>query len=242
LAAVEARIVAYKILANGLYGSTIVNQERHSETKMVDTSNKKSIKNSISSLRFKSLYHAGDKTLINSTKSTYSLSYPLSLGSAILWESKIIMIRFVYSLYDYLGKHGLKMNPLITDTDSYYTHIPDFLTKFDSIDQFTFKFNNEVYKVFDTTANKPEYQMPETHEEFCCMKNETKNKTMVEFNGICSKVYSKELVKAQPLREKAFQKSYRRNISQMISIDVSLMEQVLKKTTDVLTVTSPQRS
>jgi hypothetical protein len=47
--------------------------------------------------------------------------------------------------------------------------------------------------VFDTTANEEEHQMPETHEAFCCMKNETKNKTMSEFNGVCSKVYSKEI-------------------------------------------------
>jgi hypothetical protein len=43
--------------------------------------------------------------------------------------------------------------------------------------------------VFDTTANEEEHQMSETHEAFCCMKNETKNKTMSEFNGVCSKVY-----------------------------------------------------
>ena len=225
LKAVEARIIAYKILLNGLYGSTIVNQERHSETKMVDTSNKKSIKNSISSLRFKSMYHAGGKTLINSTKSSYSLSYPLSLGSAILWESKIIMIRFVYSLYEYLKKHGLTMNPLITDTDSYYVHIPDFLTKFDSIDQFTFKFNSECYKVFDTTANKPEFQMPETHEEFCCMKNETKNKTITEFNGVCSKVYSKNgTVKGKGVPEKLQKKHLSNELYRSIIDGTGLLE------------------
>lgn len=191
LSAIESRIGAYKIMANGFFGSCIINVDRHSDTKMVNTANKKTIKNSISSLRFKSLYHAGNKTLINMMKSSYTLSYPLCLGSGILWESKNMMIRFVYALYDYLEKYELKLNSLLTDTDSYYFHIPDFFTEFKSIDEFTFKFNKEAYMVFDTSGNKTRYQMPETHEEFCFMKNETKNKSMTEFNGLCSKVYSK---------------------------------------------------
>lgn len=208
LKAVEARITAFKIIANGLYGSTIVNQERHSETEMLDVTETKSLKKRVSSLRFKSLYHAGGKVLVNSMKSSYSLSYPLSLGSAILWESKLLMTRFVYSLYDYLKEHGLEFNPMMTDTDSYIFHIPRFTEKFKSIDQFTYLFNKNCYPVFDTSFNEAEYQQPETHEELCFMKNETKNEPITNFNGICSKVYSfNDKIKGKGVSKK-LQKKY----------------------------------
>jgi hypothetical protein len=126
LSAVECRIACAKIKANGLYGATIINQDRHSETEMIESTNVKLLKKRISSLRFKSLYMADKMVLINSDKASYNLSYPLSLGSAILWESKIMMGTFVYTLYEYLKSNGLKMNPMMTDTDSFCVHVPNF--------------------------------------------------------------------------------------------------------------------
>jgi hypothetical protein len=81
-------------------------------------------------LRFKSLYQADQKVLINSMKASYDLSYPLSIGSAILWESKIMMGTFVYSLYDFLQEKGLELNSLFTDTDSFAFHVPGFYKVF----------------------------------------------------------------------------------------------------------------
>ena len=192
LANVECRIACAKIKANGLYGATIINQDRHSETEIVDVTNTKILKKRISSLRFKSLYQADQKVLVNMDKNVYNLSYPLSLGSAILWESKVMMGTFVYALYDYLRSLRLEMFSLMTDTDSFCCQVPKFTTVFSSFDEFSMRFNTDCYRVFDTSFNKPEFQDPTTHEELCFMKNETKNVPITEFNGICSKVYSYE--------------------------------------------------
>jgi hypothetical protein len=165
LAAVECRIACAKIKANGLYGATIINQDRHSETEMLSIEETKLLKKRISSLRFKSLYQADQKVLVNSEKASYNLSYPLSLGSAILWESKNMMGTFVYTLYEFLKGYGIEMNVMMTDTDSYCVHVPNFHDVFDSYDQMTTCFNEERYRVFDTSFNKPEFQDPTTHEE-----------------------------------------------------------------------------
>jgi hypothetical protein len=92
------------------------------------------------------------------------------------------------------------MNPLMTDTDSYCVHIPGFFSKFGSYDEFSVEFN-KFFRCLDTSFNKPEFQDPTTHEQLCFLKNECKNVNIVDFNGICSKVYSyiredeKEVVK-----------------------------------------------
>lgn len=216
IAVVECLIACAKIKANGLYGATIINQDRHSETEMINVEETKLLKKRISSLRFKSLYHADQKVLINSEKTSYNLSYPLSLGSAILWESKVMMGNFVYELYEFLKADGLQMNALMTDTDSFCLHIPNFHDVFDSYDQMSVVFNEERYRVFDTSFNAPEFQDPTTHEELCFMKNETKNVPITEFNGICSKVYSyvkaneQQVVKAKGVGE-TLQKKYLTN-------------------------------
>jgi hypothetical protein len=57
-------------------------------------------------------------------KTSYTITSPISLGSAILWESKILMLTFVYSLQAYLKDLGLSVNTLMTDTDSWFFHIP----------------------------------------------------------------------------------------------------------------------
>jgi hypothetical protein len=125
--AIAGKIAVTKLTLNGCYGSTVIRQDRHSDTKLYDTtSDLKALKGAVSSLRFKSLLHAGGKTLINMDKTSYTITSPISLGSAILWESKILMLTFVYSLQAYLKDLGLSVNTLMTDTDSWFFHIPDF--------------------------------------------------------------------------------------------------------------------
>jgi len=114
-------------------------------------------------------------------------------------------------LYRFLQRKNLKMNALMTDTDSFSAHIPDFFSKFGSYDEFSVEFN-KFYRCLDTSFNKPEFQDPTTHEALCFLKNETKNVNITSFQGICSKVYSyiredeKEVVKAKgisaPLQRK----------------------------------------
>lgn len=188
--AISGKIAVTKILLCGTFGSTIIRQDLHSDTKLFDTtSDLVPLKKAVSSLRFKSLLHAGGKTLVCSDKSTYINTSPISLGSAILWESKILMLTFVYSLRAYLKDLGLSLNLLYTDTDSVVFHIPDFRDVFESFDELSSWFNEDIFPVFDTRFNAPEHQHPETHEAFSMFKNEVPA-GISEFNGVCSKVYS----------------------------------------------------
>jgi hypothetical protein len=52
IAEVECLIVSAKLKLNGLYGSTIINQDRHSETEILDVTETKLLKKRISSLTF----------------------------------------------------------------------------------------------------------------------------------------------------------------------------------------------
>ena len=194
LAALESMIVAFKIFLNGLYGSTIVNQERHSETALFSVDDTEKLRKNISSFRYKSLLHLDEKVLLNKTKKSYQLEYPLMLGSAILFESKLIIAKWVFTLYDWLKKQfGLTLEAQMTDTDSYIFHIPNFKKCFDSIDQMCYFFNKECYSAFDTTFSAKQYQQPKTHQAFCHFKNETKGVPLIEFNGIAPKRYSYRL-------------------------------------------------
>ena len=194
LAALESKITAYKLLLNGLYGSTIVNQEKHSETALFSVDDTEKLRKNISSFRYKSLLHLDKKVLVNKTKKSYQLEYPLMLGSAILFESKLIIAKWVFTLYDWLKKEfDLTFDAQMTDTDSYIFHIPNFKNCFDSIDQMCYYYNQECYSAFDTTFSEKRYQQPETHQAFCHFKNETKGVSLVEFNGIAPKRYSYRL-------------------------------------------------
>jgi hypothetical protein len=63
------------------------------------------------------------------------------------------MLTFVYSLQAYLKDLGLSVNTLMTDTDSWFFHIPDFRDVFESFDELSAWFNEDVYPAFDTRFN-----------------------------------------------------------------------------------------
>ena len=235
LAALESKIAAYKILLNGLYGSTIVNQEKHSETTLFSVDDTEKLRKNISSFRYKSLLHLSEKVLVNKTKKSYQLEYPLMLGSAILFESKLIIAKWVFTLYDWLKKEfELSFDAQMSDTDSYILHIPDAKPCFDSIDQLAYYFNKECYSAFDTTFSTKAYQQPETHQAFCHFKNETKGVALVEFNGIAPKRYSyrlaevkgkagKECIKGKGIPMAMQEKHFKMELDRQV-IDGSIMD------------------
>ena len=176
----DCLIATIKIKLNGLYGYSIVQQEKHSEIALLDLSNINEIKQCVNSLRFKSLLKVDNKVIINQQKKYYELSYPLFLGSAILWKSKEILATFIYKLYDYIellnekiGNENdkMKLDIQVSDTDSVIFSIQNFRKHFANKSIFTYKFNTEIYQAFDTTHNTKDYQQPETHQAFSMFKD-----------------------------------------------------------------------
>ena len=188
--AISSKIEAYKIILNGAYGACLISVDKHTEVEMLKSTEVDKLRKRISSFRHKSLLHLEDIVLLNRFKTSYQLSYSLSVGSAILFESKLIIARWVFQLYEWLKTKGLGFESIMTDTDSYIFNIVDFHNVFSSVDEFTFLFNQECYSAFDTSFNKPEYQMPETHQAFGHFKDECKGKAIMDFNGIAAKCYS----------------------------------------------------
>lgn len=213
---ISSRIAAYKIILNGLYGAQIINQDRHGQTELFSLEdNKHTVRKRISSLRFKSLLHCGNKTLVNSYNQATTLVYPLFLGSAILAESKLLMVRFVHTLQDFLlSKELPNFDPLMTDTDSYMFHMPEFFTVFSSYDEFAYTFNKECYSLFDTSfCDENKFRQPETHEAFCHMKDETKGIPITSFAGVCSKVYSfKTIEDSESVKGKGISKQLQKKL------------------------------
>jgi hypothetical protein len=167
--------------------------DRHKEADLLDVKTEKGVKalrKRISSPRFLGMLRVGDKAVVNQMKSNYSLEYPLMIGSAILFESKLLTADYIFTLYDKLQGTDMELHPCFYDTDSCCISIKNFKKHYKSIDEFTYKFNKEEYVLFDTSDNIPEYQMPETHSILGCMTNETKNKEITHFAGVASKCYS----------------------------------------------------
>ena len=204
LAAEKTRITVYKILLNALYGYTIVNSDKHKTAELFDIENDvETIHKRVSSPRFLSMINVGEKVVVNQMKSSYTLEYPLMLGSAILFESKLLTARFMYALYDWFKKINaeepecdpVEIHPCMMDTDSCVLSIKNFKQIWESYDHFAYDFNNGVYKLFDTCCSEEKYQMPETHDALGYMTNETDGVEIVDFVAVASKCYSYKTIK-----------------------------------------------
>jgi hypothetical protein len=210
-------IVVIKLILNSIFGYSVVNSDRHSEIQMLDVTEEDDnleIKKAISKNSFKSLIAVDKKVLINKAKATYTLEYPLMIGSAILWESKILTANFVYGVYDYIEKlsvgspHPMELHITFMDTDSVVYSIRNFYRHFQHQSEFSVRFNNEVYPVFDTSFNLAGWQQPETHEELKFLKDEFKGVELLEVNALCAKCYScllandKEVLKAKGISKR----------------------------------------
>lgn len=192
IAVLETRIALTKLILNSLYGYTLVNSDLHSEIEVhtVDDENA-SLKKAISRSNFKSMLVVDRKVVLQKAKSKNTLEYPLMVGAAILWESKLLTARFVYGLYEYLqGFPGTKLVIHMFDTDSVIYSIENFFDHFKHQSEFSVRFNREVFPVFDTSFNLEGWQQPETHEALKFMKDETKGIPLTTFTGLCAKMYS----------------------------------------------------
>lgn len=206
LSALESRISVFKLILNAIYGQCIINSDLHSEVKMfdIDTVDDEDpllenlgLKKAISSMRFKSLLKVGDKCMVSMMKSSYDLPYPLMVGSAILFESKLLMSRFIYTMYDWLetmepkdGEEKVSLFSIYTDTDSSVFQLKNIQNHFKSRQEFGYAFNKQCYSLFDTTGWDAKYSMPETHDALAHLKDETKGKQIIEFNAVTAKCYS----------------------------------------------------
>ena len=114
------------------------------------------------------------------------------IGSSVLFDSKIAIAKFAHNIYDYCEENGVKLHPVLCDTDSYMFSIKDFYTKFKSDEEFMFKFNRNKYKIFDCSTNdkKGGYYDDSVAQELNTIKNEVVGKKILEVNALCPKVYS----------------------------------------------------
>ena len=189
--AVCARIIVYKLILNAIYGFCIVNSDKHKQADLLDIEKQRELLlRRISSPSFLGMLRVGDKVVVNQQKASYTLEYPLMIGSAILFESKLLTARYVFALHDYLKPKGLEVHPLFYDTDSVYISIKGFRKEFNSIADFCFRFNNEVYKLFDTSGFSKEMQHPETHNALGYMTLEADGNEITDFAGVAAKCYS----------------------------------------------------
>jgi hypothetical protein len=201
LSAESTRVEIYKLILNAIYGYTIVNSDRHKEAVMIepcDDNSRRLLRRKISDPRFISMSKVGNKFILSQMKKSYTSEYPLMIGSAILWESKLLTANYIFGLYDWIEKlnseipNGVQMviHPCFYDTDSCFISIKNFKHHFSSYQEFTFKFNKEVFKVFDTSGYDEEYRMPETEGELGFMTNETDGVEIVDYAGVAAKCYS----------------------------------------------------
>lgn len=189
--AICARIIVYKLILNAIYGFCIVNSDKHKNADLLDLATQRDLLlRRISSPGFLGMLRVGNKVVVNQQKASYTLEYPLMLGSAILWESKLLSARYIFSLYEYLKPKGLTVHPCFYDTDSCYVSIAGFRKEFKSIQDFCFRFNNEVYKLFDTSGFPEELQHKETHNALGYMTLEAGGCELTHFAGVAAKCYS----------------------------------------------------
>lgn len=209
--AVCARIIVYKLILNAIYGFCIVNSDSHKQADLLDlASQRELLLRRISSPGFLGMLRVGERVVVNMQKASYTLEYPLMLGSAILWESKLLTARYIFSLHEYLKPKGMSVHPCFYDTDSAYISIKGFRKEYKSIQDFCFRFNSEVYKLFDTTGFPAEMQHPETHNALGFMTLEAGGNEITDFAGVAAKCYSYTYAEKATTKGKGISKALQR--------------------------------
>jgi hypothetical protein len=90
---------------------------------------------------------------VNSEKPSFELCYPLILGRVCYGAQKLWWHVCFQPLPLFTGKN-LKMNALMTDTDSYCVHIPGFFSSFESYDEFSVEFN-KFFRCLEHRSTSP---------------------------------------------------------------------------------------
>ena len=142
---------------------------------------------SISSSRFKSLMYINEKTCVtNSLRKTYAHIYPRQLGCSILYESKLRMLKSVYSLKAFAESEGMELFSGYSDTDSYLYGIKNVdMNKYPTPASFRKAFNEKCYYLFDELEQN----------ELGLATYEVGDDTeIVEVCSICPKTYSLKMV------------------------------------------------
>jgi hypothetical protein len=191
--AVCARIIVYKLILNAIYGFCIVNSDKHKQADLLDIEKERQLLlRRVSGPRFLGMLRVGDRVVVNQMKASYTLEYPLMIGAAILSESKLYTARYIFSLYDYLKKlkPELTIHPCFYDTDSCYISIGGFRKEFKSIQDFCYRFNTEVYQLFDTSSFPKELQHPETHNALGYMTLEADGLEIADMACVAAKCYA----------------------------------------------------
>lgn len=186
---IKTRILLAKIILNALYGFTITNVMKMSDV-TIESIDSHLLRKRVSSLKLKSMLKVGDSVVLNSHKSSISFDYPIMLGSAILFESKNMMSKAVYGIYDFLEKKGCEMEPLMTDTDSYFFNAKNFKNVWNDYEGFASEYNKTCGPLFDTSGFKEENRIHSTEDALGMFTNEADGCEVKEFVGICAKVYS----------------------------------------------------
>ncbi|XP_065211441.1 uncharacterized protein LOC135839374 [Planococcus citri] len=170
----------FKLMNNSVFGRTMMNVRNHVDIKLI--SEGKKYTKYVSKPNFvKSTFFAEDLAAVHMKKTHINFNQPIYVGVSILDISKTLMYDFYYRLKrEY--KNDVKL--LYTDTDSLILSIktPDFYSDMKGmIDEFD-------------TSDYPEnniYGIPQVNKKVIGkFKDEMKGKSIEEFIGLASKLYS----------------------------------------------------
>ena len=174
----------YKLMNNSVFGKTMENIRNRVKVKLVNTQEK--ARELIAKPNFKGPPKIFNENLISvhMKKTSLTMNKPVYLGMCILDLSKIIMYDFHYNYI--IPKYGNKAKLLFTDTDSLLYEI--------ETEDFYKDISGDVKNRFDTS------DYPENHPSgiptginkkvLGMMKDEAAGKTIKEFVGLRSKLYS----------------------------------------------------
>ena len=219
----------FKLANNSVFGKTMENVRKRCNIKLVkeDTNSKKSLEKRLSDMRITNITILNeDLCAVHKVKTSVTLDKPSYVGMCILDLSKVLMYNFHYN--HMLPKYGVDMLQLLfTDTDSLCYHI----------------ITNDVYNDMQSSLEKFDTSdYPENHPLFSTMnkkvigkfKDETNSHPIIEFAGVCPKVYGFQVMDGTKVETKKRAKGTSKvQVKKSLSFDNYLQCVMEAKTTNV---------
>ena len=178
-----------KTILNSIFGKTILNKLKYSDTKLVTTEEKYEKK--VASFRFKrASIHKGCAITVSATKKI-KMDSLIHIGCSILATSKVVLLSYFYSLKKYIL--AIKITPLpvfrchYCDTDSLIVFIKNVPKKI-LYELLSTKLNH----LFDFSNIQKDHPLYSTHNQFKIgvLKIETEDNEIKEVNASSSKTYN----------------------------------------------------
>ena len=170
----------FKLMNNAVYGKTCENLKKRSDIRLVtNDSDRKKLTEKVECTGFK--IFGESLAAIQLAKTFTKIDKPTQVGHKTLEGSKLLMLDFMYNFIKY--KYGDKAQLLFTDTDSLMLEIETsdiYRDMKQHKELFDFSGYPKEHFCFDPTNNKVIGKF----------KDETNGDPIIEFIGLCPKMYS----------------------------------------------------